>query len=179
MQAKDTTMPHEHPTARRRALRTIALFEGFKGILAIAAALGLFSLLHHDLHQLAVSLIGHFGLSPGDRYPALLLHYADLLQDENRRTLALLAIGYVTVRLAEAYGLWHERPWGQWLGALSGAIYVPFEVQHLFYRPSFISAAVVAANLAIIAFLGWQLWRERQHRPAAADARATTAGTRH
>jgi uncharacterized membrane protein (DUF2068 family) len=154
-------MPTEHPTARRRALRTIAVFEGAKGMLAIAAALGLFSLLHRDLHRLAVDLIGHFGLSPGDHYPSLLIHYADLLEDANRRTLALLAIGYVTVRLAEAYGLWHERPWGQWLGALSGAIYVPFELQHLIYRPTVTSAAVVAANLAIIAFLGWQLWRER------------------
>ena len=155
-------MPQNHPTARRRALRTIALFEGLKGILAIAATLGLFSLLHRDLHHLAASLIGHFGLSPGDHYPALLLHYADLLEDTNRRTLALLAGGYVIVRMTEAYGLWHERAWGQWLGALSGAIYVPFELQHLIYRPTVVNAAVVAVNVAIIAFLGWQLWRERR-----------------
>jgi uncharacterized membrane protein (DUF2068 family) len=153
-----------HSTAGRRAMRAIALFEGLKGVLAIAATLGLFSLLHRDLHHIATALIGHLGLSPGDHYPSMLLHYADLLEDTNRRMLALLAAGYVLVRFSEAYGLWHERVWGQWLGALSGALYVPFELQHLVYRPTIASAAVLATNVAVIAFLAWQLWRERSTR---------------
>jgi uncharacterized membrane protein (DUF2068 family) len=143
-------------------MRSIAVFEGTKGVLAIGAALGLFSLLHHDLHHLAAALIGHFGLRPGDHYPALLLHYADLAEDTNRRTLALLALAYVSVRFSEAYGLWHERIWGQWLAALSGALYVPFEAQHLIFRPTFASAAVLLANLAIVGYLALQLWRERR-----------------
>ncbi len=145
-------------------MRSIAVFEGAKGILAIAATLGLFSLLHHDLHHLAATLIGNVGLSPGDHYPALLLHYADLIEDTNRRTLALLALAYVTVRSAEAYGLWHERIWGQWLAALSGAIYVPFEAQHFIFRPNVAGAAVLLANLAIVAYLAVALWRERRAR---------------
>jgi len=152
----------------RRAMRSIAAFEGVKGVLAIAATLGLFSLLQHDLHHLAATLIGHFGLSPGDRYPALLLHYADLIEDTDRRTLALLAIAYATVRSAEAYGLWHERIWGQWLAALSGAIYVPFEVQHLAFRPTITGAAVLLANLAIVTYLAVQLRRERKSARSAA-----------
>jgi uncharacterized membrane protein (DUF2068 family) len=151
-----------HVTGSRRAMRSIALFEAIKGVLVIAATLGLFGLLHHDLHHLAAALIGHFGLSPGDHYPAELLHYADLVEDTDRRTLAILAIAYVTVRFSEAYGLWHERIWGQWLAALSGALYVPFEAQHLIYRPTVASAAVLLANLAIVAYLALQLWRERR-----------------
>jgi len=143
-------------------MRSIAVFEGAKGALAIAATLGLFSLLRHDLHHVAANLIGNFGLSPGDHYPALLLHYADLVEDTNRRTLALLAVAYVAVRSAEAYGLWHERIWGQWLAAFSGAIYVPFELQHLAYKPSITGAVVVLANLAIVTYLGVELWRERK-----------------
>jgi uncharacterized membrane protein (DUF2068 family) len=157
--------PGHHPAiaaGSRRALRSIAVFEGLKGVLAIAATLGLFSLLHHDLHQLAAALIGHFGLSPGDHYPALLLHYADLVEDSNRRMLALLAVAYVAVRFSEAYGLWHARIWGQWLAALSGALYVPFELQHLVFHPTVASAAVLLANLAIVGYLALQLWHERK-----------------
>jgi len=158
---------HALSTANRRAMRSIAIFEGFKGVLAIAATLGLFSLLRHDLHHLAATVIGNFGLSPGDHYPALLLHYADLIEDTNRRTLALLAVAYVTVRSAEAYGLWHERTWGQWLAAFSGAIYVPFEAQHLLFRPSIAGAVVLLTNLAIVTYLAVELWRERKSsRPA-------------
>jgi uncharacterized membrane protein (DUF2068 family) len=148
--------------AGQRALRAIAWFEALKGGLAIAAALGLLSLLHRDLHQLAVSLIGHVGLDPGAHYPALVLHDVDLLRDAGVRSLLLAASGYALVRLVEAYGLWHERRWGEWLGALSGAIYVPFEVRHLLHRPTWSSAAVIAANLAVVLFLAWQLWHRRR-----------------
>ena len=159
----DVRVAHRsHPVAKRRALRTIALFEAIKGLTAFAASLGLLSLLHHDLHRLAEALIGHFGLDPGDHYPSIILHYADVLADANLRSLVLLAAGYVLLRFCEAYGLWYERTWGQWLGALSGALYVPFELRHLMHRPSAASAAVLLINLLVIGFLAWQLWRERQ-----------------
>jgi uncharacterized membrane protein (DUF2068 family) len=156
---------HRRAVARRRAQRLIALFEAAKGIVALAASIGLLSLLHHDLRVLAEAAIGHFGLDPGSHYPKALLHYAEVLQDTSVRTLVLLATSYVAVRLVEAYGLWKDRVWGEWMGALSGAIYVPFEVRHLMHRPTFFSALVVLANLAIVAFLAYQLWRRRS--PAA------------
>src|SRR4029077_14401322 len=115
------------PVARRRALRTIAVFEAVKGAAALAAGLGFVGLSHYDLRRLAAELIGHFGLDPGGRYPALLLRYADTLADANLRWLLVLSAGYVLLRLAEVYGLWYQRSWGQWLGALSGGLYIPFE----------------------------------------------------
>jgi uncharacterized membrane protein (DUF2068 family) len=154
----------EHPTARRRALRAIAVTPLVASTTAIAASVGLLSLLHHDLHRLAVMLIGHFGLDPGGHYPSLLVHYADVLEDTNRRQLFLLAAGYVVLRLAEAHGLWYERAWGEWLGALSGALYVPFELRHLLHAPSPAAFVVLGVNLAIVAFLAWQLWRGRMPR---------------
>jgi uncharacterized membrane protein (DUF2068 family) len=149
----------------RRALRTIAAFEALKGALALVASIGLLSLLHHDLRHLAEALIGHVGLDPGAHYPALLLHDVDLLRDTNMQTLMLAAAGYVGIRWAEAWGLWHERPWGEWLGALSGALYVPFELRHLVHRPTALSALVITVNVAMVAYLGWRLWR--RSRPAA------------
>jgi uncharacterized membrane protein (DUF2068 family) len=148
-------------SARKRAQRLIALFEAVKGLGALAASIGLLSLLHRDLRVLAEAVIGHFGLDPGSHYPHALLEYAQVLQDTSVRTLVLLAAVYVTVRLTEAYGLWKDRVWGEWLGALSGAIYIPFEVRHLIHRPTFISTMIVLANVLIIAFLGYQLWRRK------------------
>ena len=150
-----------HGVARRRTLRTIAAFEAVKGCAALAASLGLLSLLHHDLHHWAVALISHIGLDPGGHYPALLLHYADVLRDANLRTLMLAAGAYVLVRFFEAYGLWRERPWGEWLGALSGALYVPFEIRHLLHTPTTASVIVLASNVLVVGVLGWQLWRQR------------------
>ncbi|MDE2371894.1 MAG: DUF2127 domain-containing protein [Burkholderiales bacterium] len=151
-----------HPDARRRTLRTIATFEAVKGVVALAAAFGLLGLLHHDLHAIALALIGHIGLDPDAHYPSLLLHYADLLHDANLRKLYTLIAAYIAVRAFESWGLWHERAWGEWLGALSGAIYLPLEFEHFLHRPRLANAAVVAFNLAVVVFLGWQLWRRRR-----------------
>ena len=56
--------------------------------------------------------------------------------------LLLAATAYVLVRFTEAYGLWKDRWWGEWLGALSGALYIPFELWHFAHHPSLASAAV-------------------------------------
>jgi uncharacterized membrane protein (DUF2068 family) len=145
--------------AAQRALRTIAGFEAFKGLLAVAAGFGLLSALHGDLRAMAVSLIGHVGLNPGDRYPAMLLHDMDPLLHTSVGSLLLATCGYAVVRFSEAYGLWRNRIWGEWLGALSGALYLPFELWHLVHNPNVRSLLVIAANLLVVGFLGWQLWR--------------------
>ena len=151
-----------HPVAKRRTLRAIAMFEAIKGIAALAALVGVLDLMHREVRRLAIALIGHFGLNPSDRYPSILLHYADLLPDANVGLLVVLASGYILVRLLEAYGLWNDRAWGEWLGALSGGLYIPFEVGHLVHRPSAINAAVLAGNVFMVSFLAFQLWRRRK-----------------
>ncbi len=119
-------------------------------------------MLHHDLRHLATTLISHFGLKPGGLYPSIVLRYADVLADANLRELVLLAAGYVLLRFCEAYGLWYQRAWGQWLGALSGALYVPFELWHLANRPSPVGVLVLVGNLGVVGFLAYLLWRERR-----------------
>ena len=156
-----------HPTARRRALHVIAIFEAVKGLAALAAGIGLLGLLHHDIHGIAVALLWRFHLDPEMRYPALLLHYADLLNAINLRTLAPVAVAYITVRLLEAYGLWKEKIWAEWLGALSGALYIPLEIAHLMHRPTLINASVLLANILMVGFLTFQLWSRMRKSPHA------------
>ncbi|MGI4847535.1 MAG: DUF2127 domain-containing protein [Janthinobacterium lividum] len=155
--------PGKHPDARRRTLRLIAAFEAFKGLAVFAASIGLLGLLHHDGRRLARELIAHLGMEPTAHYPAILLHFADLIENANLRNLVVLACGYVVVRLVEAVGLWRNAAWAEWLGALSGALYIPFEIRHLLHKPSLAAAAVFVSNIVVIAFLGYQLWRRRSH----------------
>ncbi|CAB3786087.1 DUF2127 domain-containing protein [Pararobbsia alpina] len=149
-----------HPS-HRHALHAIAIYEGIKGVAALAASIGLMELLHHDLRRITSELIGHFGLDPVRHYPALLLHYIDLLNNTNIRSLVLLALAYAVLRLAEAYGLWRERAWGEWLGAASGGLYLPLEIYHLSHRLTWPGAIVFLANLSMVAFLLMRLWRRR------------------
>lgn len=154
----------------RRALRAVAGLEALKGAVALAGGLGLLGLLHHDLHRLALALIGHVGLDPGARYPALLLGDIDRLQLTPVRWLLAVVATYVALRWAEAWALWRGAAWGEWLGAVSGAAWLPFELRHLLHAPSLAAAVVVGLNLLLVLWLAGRCWQRRR------AATAATAG---
>jgi uncharacterized membrane protein (DUF2068 family) len=147
--------------AKRRTLRPIAVFEALKGVAALAAVLGLLSLVHRDVRHLAVELIGHFGLNPAAHSSSVLMHYADVLSMTELWPVMLLLGAYTAIRFAEAYGIWNDRAWGEWLGALSGGLYIPLEIRHFLHRPSVINGAVFVFNLAIVCILALRLRSRR------------------
>jgi uncharacterized membrane protein (DUF2068 family) len=140
-------------------LRGIALFEAIKGLGAVLSGLGLIGLLHHDLRHLVLELVGHFNLDPHQHFPVLMLHYVDVLNNTPIGSLELLLAGYATLRSAEAYGLWNDKAWAEWMGAASGGLYIPFELRHLWHETTLLSAAMLGLNLLVVAFLVLQLRR--------------------
>lgn len=154
------TDPAASPLSRtRHALQGIALLEAVKGGAALVVGVGLIELLHHDLRHLVRELVGHFGLDPAAPMPLLMLQWADQLNHTPLTTLELLLAVYMALRLTEAYGLWQGQVWAEWLGALSGGLYVPFELHHLWHVPNLLSASVLLLNLLVVGFLAWRLWR--------------------
>ena len=150
---------------KKDLLRIIAIFEAVKGVAVLVASVGVISLLHRDLHRIALELLVHFDFNPGAHYPALLLHYAEVINRADIRAIVVLALGYFGLRASEAYGLWNDLAWAEWLGALSGLIYVPFEIGHLMHRVSVLGFFLLLANVLVIAFLLVRLRQRAQHRP--------------
>jgi len=141
----------------KKFLRFIAIFEGLKGVAAIASAFGLLSLVHHDIRHLASQMIGHFGLDPHQRYPQLLIQLADFVATTPSSSILLIAFLYAAVRICEATGIWLDKAWGEWLAALSGTIYIPLELLHLYKDPTLIALTVFAFNIAVVVFMARQL----------------------
>lgn len=151
------------------AVRVVAYFEAAKGLFILAAAAGLFSLVHKDVSAVAASLLEHAHLNPAARYPQIFLDAAANLNDSRLLMLAAGALIYSLVRLVEAYGLYLERPWAEVLAALSGAIYVPFEIMGLVREASWHGVALLAVNLAIV----WLMVRAMLQRKKNIAASAT------
>ena len=149
---------------QRNALHAIAAFEATKGAAALAGLIGMLDLLHRDVRAVVMALIGRFGLDPEAHYPSLLLHYADLLPDADVHLLVMLGSAYIALRFVEATGLWLGRAWGEYLGALSGGIYIPFELIHFIHEPSVVNAGVVLLNAVIVAYLARALWQRHQRK---------------
>ena len=176
--ARDRTRSQSHPvntrnqSKLRKAVKAVALFEAFKGLAALLGLMGLLSLLHHDLHGLAAEMIGHFGLSPQSRYPDILLTWVDKLIGTPTHTLVLLGCAYVAVRWVEAWGLWHDKIWGEWFGALTSGIYIPLEIRHIMIARHWQGVAVLVLNIALMLVLFWRIY-DRKREAAKAEQPAT------
>jgi uncharacterized membrane protein (DUF2068 family) len=145
-----------------RVLRTVAVFEAAKGLLVLMVGFGLFSLVHRNIEQLAQHLIAYFNLNPTHHYSQIFIELAGQLNAGRLWMLAGFALLYTLVRFIEAFGLWHARPWAEWFAALSGAIYIPFELHELWHRPSWLSAAALLINVAIVSFMIYGLRHAEQ-----------------
>src|SRR6266511_2957889 len=136
----------------KSGLRILALIEGAKGVLVLAAGLGLFALAHRDLQSVAEELVRHLHLNPARHLPRIFLHLAAQLSDRRLWLLASAAIAYSSVRFVEAYGLWHDWKWMKWFAVLSGGIYIPAELSEVIYRFSWTKLIVVGFILFHVAF---------------------------
>lgn len=145
--------PIPPPPTPPPGLRAVALFEAAKGTLVILAGFGLFRLLHRGADVAADLLTRRLHLNPAKTHARIFL---ELLSDLSSRTLwilAALAVTYSCLRFVEAYGLWHNRAWAKWLAALSGAIYVPFELYELYRHVNGVKVASLVLNVAVVAYM--------------------------
>ena len=134
-------------------VRAIALFEAAKGVLVLSAGVGALSLIHHDVQRLAEQVVAHLHLNAAKPYPRIFIDAAARVTDARLWMLAALAVLYALVRLVEAYGLWRERRWAEWFAAVSGGIYLPFEIYECIHAATWLSAAALALNVLIVAVM--------------------------
>lgn len=150
-------------------VRAVALFEAAKGALVFLAGFSALSLIHHDAQRLAEQMVAHLHLNPANRYPRIFLDTAAHLTDARLWVLASLAATYGLVRFVEAYGLWRGRRWAEWFAAVSGGIYMPFELYELVGGATWLSLGALLANIFIVGLMINALLREHRAEPVNAD----------
>lgn len=151
-------------SASRSVVRAVALFEAAKGTLVLLAGCGMLTLLHRDARMIAVDLIGRLHLNPSRKYPGIFIEAASKVTDRRLWMIAGVATVYAAFRLLEAYGLWRQRAWAEWVALISSAIYVPIEIYEVAQRLTWIRLGTLVVNLVIVVFMAQVLWRSLQAR---------------
>lgn len=140
----------------------MALFEALKGAIVLVAGFGLTRLVHRDVAHAAEALIDRLHLNAARKYPQIFLELASNATDVQLWALAALALLYALLRFAEAYGLWFERRWAEWIAAVSGGIYVPLEIYELTRSVTWIKMAALLLNAAVVGYMCYLLLRRRR-----------------
>ena len=162
------------PSPAHKVLRPIALFEALKGAGGFIAGLVALGFLDRDNEIFAEQIIRHLHIDPTWRYAQMFIKTLAEVSDAQLMAAAAFFALYAVVRFAEAYGLWHERRWAEWLAALSGGVYVPIEIYELVHRPGWYKAGALVLNLVVVAYMVWLL-TENQRRLAAAARKQAAA----
>jgi len=148
-------------------MRAVAVVELAKGAIVLVAGLGLLSFVHRDVQDVVERLVHHLHLNPASRAPHIFIDLAGRITSHDLWLLAIGAAVYAAVRGVEGYGLWHDRAWAAWLGAVSGLIYVPFEVAALLRSVTALKITTLVINLIVVAVLvDALLERRREQREA-------------
>jgi uncharacterized membrane protein (DUF2068 family) len=155
------TKPGLHP-AQRRILRVVASFEFIKGFFVLVIGLSAILLVHKDAWVIAESLLALLHISTDRHSAQLFLDFADDITDARLWAAAWLAFAYTALRFAEAYGLWKQRTWAEWVAFGSGTLLIPFEIRELLRGVTLLRTAVFVGNLVIVFYMLYLLRLGRQ-----------------
>jgi uncharacterized membrane protein (DUF2068 family) len=143
--------------AQKNLLRAVASFEFSKGILVLLIGLSALLLVHKDAWVIAESLLALLHISTDRHSAQLFLDFADNLTDARLWAAAQLAFTYSLLRFAEAYGLWRQRIWAEWLAFVSGTLFVPLEIRELMRGITLVRSVMFVANLGIVLYMFYLL----------------------
>ncbi len=158
--------------AQRRLLRVVAAFELTKGLFVMLIGLSAILLVHKDAWVIAESLLALFHVSTDRHWAQVFLDFADNLTDARLWMAAQLAFSYTALRFAEAYGLWMERTWAEWLAFVSGTLLLPVEIRGLVRGVTIVRCGLFVANLVIVFYMLFVLRAGRRHRAALRSSEA-------
>jgi len=135
-------------------LRSVAAFELFKGVLFLTIGLSALFLIHRDVDQAAENIVHLLHLDPAWHYCKIFIDESAKVTDTRLRLIALVSLTLAAIRFVEGYGLWHERPWAEWLAVISATVYIPIELRHFYNYPTRAAAVIFLVNVAIVLYLG-------------------------
>lgn len=146
--------PKAHP-----GLHVIAVVEAVKGALGVVAASGLAVSGPIPLQRWLRLLVIRFQLDP---HHGAIGWLVGAITPRSVHLAAAAVMAYGVIHLLEAWGLWRAKSWASWLGCVSAAAYLPFDVFALIRHPGWIPVAVVAINLVVVWVLARDLVKRRR-----------------
>lgn len=149
---------------QRRVLRAVAAFEFFKGCFVIVVGICALALVHRDVWLYAAKLLALFHINTDRRSAQMFLDLADNVTDARLWAAARIAFAYSALRFTEAYGLWRERTWAEWVALVSGALLLPLEVRELLRGLTWLRCAFFVGNVAVVLYMLYIIISNRRER---------------
>jgi hypothetical protein len=144
-----------------KSLKTIACLKVLRGSIAITIGVSLFLVYQRSE---AFSWADHpllGGIASNDPFLQMVFAWLGSFNQAQILSIAVLASLMGVLRWVEAGGIWFNQSWAQWLAVFSGFVYIPFEINELIYRFSWLMVFVLLVNILIVSYLLYVLYAKR------------------
>lgn len=145
--------------AHGRGLRLIAAFKLLKAFALIGIGVGALKLLHKDVAAVAEHWINMFQVDPHNRFIDLLLNKLSILDDRRLKELSVGTFVYAAIFLVEGVGLALQKRWAEYFTIITTSSLLPLEIYELARRVNIGRSLALAINLAVVAYLFFELRR--------------------
>jgi uncharacterized membrane protein (DUF2068 family) len=152
--------PRGKPLRDKIVLRLIAINRALHFVVlgAIAALIFLFASHRDALRSKAYQVIVDLQTGTGGGRPAKhgLLHNIErgfTLESDTIKLVGAIFVAYAAIEGIEAWGLWYQRRWAEYLTFLVTASLLPLEVYELAHRLSPFKLLAFVINVAVVAYL--------------------------
>jgi uncharacterized membrane protein (DUF2068 family) len=153
------------------ALRFIAGFKLFKGVLLLAFGIGALRLLHRDVAEIVGRWVAELRMDPQNRFIHALLLRAGAVDDRMLREIGAGTFFYAALLLTEGIGLWLEKRWAEYLTVIVTGSFLPLEIYELTRRINVTRVTILVINVLIVVYLIGFLRATQDKERSATDVR--------
>ena len=146
-------------TSHGRGLRVIGAFKLLKALALIAVGIGALKLVHKDVAAIAEHWINVFQVDPHNHFIDLLLAKLSILDDQRLKELSIGTFVYAAIFFVEGVGLALQKRWAEYFTIVTTSSLLPIEIYELGRRVSVGRCFALAINLAVVAYLIFELRR--------------------
>ncbi|MFA6562208.1 MAG: DUF2127 domain-containing protein [Verrucomicrobiia bacterium] len=159
-------MSEPHRRRHNKWLEAIAFFKFVKAVLMILVGLGALALLNDDVRQKAQEWTHLLQMHTHHRALHMALEKLGAVQDRSLETAGVISFLYAALLFMEGIGLWLEKRWGEYFTATITASFIPFEIFEIVKHATGMKLAVLAINVAVLAYLVAVLRRGASSKPS-------------
>jgi len=152
-----TRKPHEPP----RALMLIAIFKFLKGSALLLVTFGALHFLHRDIAAEIAHWVDLLRIDPHNHYILWLMEKLTKVDETKLREFSVGTFFYSALFFTEGTGLALHKRWAEYLTIISTSSLLPVELYQIYAAPSIPKFVVLLVNLAVVAYLVYELRRTR------------------
>jgi len=139
----------------------IAVYKFIKAAAFLLVAFGALHFLHRDLAATVAHWVDLLRIDPHNHYLLWFMEKVTKVDETRLRELSVGTFFYSALFFTEGTGLALRKRWAEYLTVISTSSLLPLEIFELVRRPSTAKLVLLGVNLAVVAYLVFELRRSR------------------